>query len=68
MSTAPVEEQLTTEGKLLCAGIVIAGLFEAGRVRASDPADQEAESALSNAVEAMQAFRAEVNAWPDATH
>jgi hypothetical protein len=64
---ASPEAQLTTEGKLLCGAIVIAGLFEAGRVQATDPADVEADNALRHAKAAMLDFRLEAANWPEAT-
>ncbi len=67
MSAAP-EDQLTTEGKLLCGAIIIAGLYETGRVQATDPADAEAGNALRQALAAMLDFRLESAQWPDASH
>lgn len=62
------EGQPTTEGKLLCGAIIIAGLFEEGRLQVADPTDASATNALREVLAAMHALRAEAANWPDATH
>lgn len=62
------QQQLTTEAKLLCSAIIIAGLFEEGRILPANPADVEADKALRTALEALLAFQVEANNWPEAIH
>ncbi|WP_148293037.1 hypothetical protein [Comamonas sp. B-9] len=64
--SAEIDGQLTTEGKLLCGAILIAGLFEQGRVLVSDSADAEATRVLQQVLSAMQALKAEAATWPAA--
>lgn len=61
-----VEDQLTTEGELICGALIVAAMVEAGRIASSDSTDAEANKVLRQLVAAMGKFRAEVELWPDA--
>ena len=61
-------DQPTTEGKLLCGAIIIAGMVETGRVQATNSSDVEACTALRQVLAAMLDFRVEAAQWPEATN
>jgi hypothetical protein len=63
-----MEEQLTTEGQLLCGAIIVAALVEEGRVGVVNTSDAEAARNLRLLLKAMLSFREEAKHWPEATN